>query len=76
MTPKRVVPLAIVSPVRDEAEYVRHTLDAMVAQSVQPQEWLFVDGASSDSAGYSSRHTRTGIWGFESSAATAGALAN
>jgi len=48
MPSKRVVPLAIVSPVRDEAEYVRSTLDAMVAQTVQPQEWLFVDDGSTD----------------------------
>ena len=48
MPPKRVVPLAIVSPVRDEGKYVRNTLDAMVAQTVQPQEWLFVDDGSTD----------------------------
>ena len=27
MTPTRVVPLAIISPVRDEAQFVRNTLD-------------------------------------------------
>lgn len=43
-----VVPLAIISPVRDEAQYIRKTLDAMVAQTVQPQEWLFVDDGSTD----------------------------
>lgn len=48
MPPTPVVPLAIVSPVRDEGKYVRHTLDAMVAQTVQPQEWLFVDDGSTD----------------------------
>jgi poly-beta-1,6-N-acetyl-D-glucosamine synthase len=48
MPPKRVVPVAIVSPVRDEAKYVRNTLDAMVAQTVQPLEWLFVDDGSRD----------------------------
>lgn len=48
MTPTRVAPLAIISPVRDEAQFVRNTLDAMVAQSVRPQEWLFVDDGSTD----------------------------
>jgi glycosyltransferase involved in cell wall biosynthesis len=43
-----VVPLAIISPVRDEREYVRNTLDAMVAQTVYPVEWLFVDDGSTD----------------------------
>jgi glycosyltransferase involved in cell wall biosynthesis len=48
MTTARVAPLAIISPVRDEARFVRNTLDAMVAQTVRPQEWLFVDDGSSD----------------------------
>ena len=48
MTPSRVAPLAVISPVRDEADYIRRTLDAMVAQSVLPEEWLFVDDGSKD----------------------------
>jgi biofilm PGA synthesis N-glycosyltransferase PgaC len=61
MTAERVVPLAVISPVRDEARYVRHTLDAMVAQTVRPQEWLFVDDGSTDDTraiieSYASRH--------------------
>ena len=61
MTAKPVVPLAIISPVRDEAKYVRNTLEAMLTQTVQPQEWLFVDDGSTDDtqaiiASYSARH--------------------
>ena len=48
MTAPPVVPLAVISPVRDEEEYVRKTLDSMVAQTVQPQEWLLVDDGSTD----------------------------
>ena len=48
MTSRRVAPLAVISPVRDEARYVRHTLDAMISQTVRPQEWLFVDDGSTD----------------------------
>lgn len=48
MTDKPVVPLAIISPVRDEARYVRNALEAMLAQTVRPQEWLFVDDGSTD----------------------------
>jgi glycosyltransferase involved in cell wall biosynthesis len=44
----RVAPLAIVSPVRNEAKLVRLTLDAMLAQTIRPQEWLFVDDGSTD----------------------------
>jgi glycosyltransferase involved in cell wall biosynthesis len=48
MTPTQVAPIAVVSPVRDEARYLRHTLDAMLGQTVRPQEWLFVDDGSTD----------------------------
>jgi len=44
----RVAPIAIVSPVRDEAQYIRLTLDSMVAQTLRPQEWLLVDDGSKD----------------------------
>ncbi len=48
MTQQPVVPLAVISPVRDEARFVRKTLEAMLAQTVRPQEWLFVDDGSTD----------------------------
>lgn len=44
----RVAPLAVISPVRDEAAHVQRTLDAMLAQTLRPQEWLFVDDGSKD----------------------------
>ena len=70
MTAKPVVPLAIVSPVRDEASHVRHTLEAMLAQSVQPQEWLFVDDGSTDATrsiieSYAARHSWIRVIGRE-----------
>lgn len=48
MTEPRVAPLLVVSPVRNEARYIRHTLDAMVAQVVRPAEWIVVDDGSTD----------------------------
>lgn len=48
MSEAPLVPLVIISPVRNEAQYVRNTLDAMVAQTVRPAEWLFVDDGSTD----------------------------
>lgn len=44
----RIVPLVIISPVRDESALITKTLDAMVAQTVWPVEWLFVDDGSKD----------------------------
>jgi poly-beta-1,6-N-acetyl-D-glucosamine synthase len=43
-----VASLVVISPVRDESLFVRYTLEAMLTQSVRPQEWLFVDDGSVD----------------------------
>lgn len=48
MNPDNVAALVVISPVRDEAKYVRNTLDAMVSQTVRPREWLFIDDGSTD----------------------------
>lgn len=48
MTSQAIAPLVVISPVRDEAKFVSNTLEAMVAQTVRPQEWLFVDDGSTD----------------------------
>jgi glycosyltransferase involved in cell wall biosynthesis len=46
--PPIVASLVVISPVRDESLFVKYTLDAMLAQTVRPQEWLFVDDGSVD----------------------------
>ncbi len=38
----------LISPVRDEAEFARRTLDSIVEQSEPPAKWLIVDDGSSD----------------------------
>ncbi|MEI2414843.1 glycosyltransferase family A protein [Orrella sp. JC864] len=43
-----VIPLVVISPVRDEAQYLRRTMDAMVAQTLRPVEWILVDDGSKD----------------------------
>ena len=40
--------LCVISPVRDEAQYARRTLDSMVAQTVRPDRWIIVDDGSTD----------------------------
>ncbi|KIC41656.1 glycosyl transferase family 2 [Ruegeria sp. ANG-R] len=38
----------LISPCRNEAEYMRRTLDSVVAQTVQPARWIIVDDGSTD----------------------------
>jgi glycosyltransferase involved in cell wall biosynthesis len=38
----------LISPCRDEADYMRQTLDSVVAQSVRPAKWVIVDDGSTD----------------------------
>jgi glycosyltransferase involved in cell wall biosynthesis len=51
----------LISPCRDEAEYMRQTLDSVVGQTVQPALWVIVDDGSTDEtprilAEYAQRH--------------------
>jgi poly-beta-1,6-N-acetyl-D-glucosamine synthase len=51
----------LISPGRNEANYMRHTLDSVIAQSVQPARWVIVDDGSTDEspaimAEYAARH--------------------
>lgn len=41
----------IVTPVRDEEAYIRHTLESVIAQTIQPSEWVIVDDGSTDATG-------------------------
>lgn len=51
----------IVSPCRNEAEYMRRTLDSVIAQTERPARWVIVDDGSTDEtprilADYAARH--------------------
>jgi poly-beta-1,6-N-acetyl-D-glucosamine synthase len=51
----------VISPGRDEAQYMRRTLDSVVAQTVRPTLWVIVDDGSTDEtpqilAEYAARH--------------------
>lgn len=51
----------IISPCRNEADFMRQTLDTVVAQSVRPARWVIVDDGSTDAtpgilAEYAARH--------------------
>ncbi len=40
--------LLVISPCRDEAEYMRQTLETMVGQTFRPRLWVIVDDGSTD----------------------------
>jgi len=51
----------LISPCRNEADYMRQTLDTVIAQSVRPAKWIIVDDGSTDETPgilqeYSQRH--------------------
>jgi biofilm PGA synthesis N-glycosyltransferase PgaC len=51
----------VISPCRNEAQYMRRTLDSIVAQTVRPALWVIVDDGSTDAtpeilAEYTARH--------------------
>jgi biofilm PGA synthesis N-glycosyltransferase PgaC len=51
----------VISPCRDEANYMRETLDSVIRQSIQPAKWIIVDDGSTDStpqilAAYCAKH--------------------
>jgi biofilm PGA synthesis N-glycosyltransferase PgaC len=51
----------LISPCRDEADYMRQTLDSVVAQSLRPARWVIIDDGSTDEtpkilAEYASKH--------------------
>lgn len=43
--------ILIISPVKDEAEYLERTINSMVAQTLQPALWIIVNDGSSDRTG-------------------------
>ncbi len=52
----------IITPVRDEAQYIEKTIGSVVSQTVLPVEWVIVDDGSTDSTGeiitsYAKRHS-------------------
>jgi|GEM_PF-90729 len=41
----------IISPVRDEEQFIRYTLDSVVNQTIKPVEWVIVNDGSTDRTG-------------------------
>jgi glycosyltransferase involved in cell wall biosynthesis len=45
---QKVAKLLVVSPVRNEGEFLQQTIDSMVTQAVRPAAWIIVDDGSTD----------------------------
>ena len=45
------VKLIIITPVRNEEEYIRSTVESVLAQTVLPYKWVIVDDGSTDETG-------------------------
>ena len=44
-------PYLLISPCRDEAQFMRATLDTVVNQTILPEKWIIVDDGSTDGTG-------------------------
>lgn len=54
---------AVISPVRDEEEYLQCTIDSMISQTVPPSKWMIVDdGSTDDTYRIASRAAREHDW--------------
>ncbi len=47
-TPSAAYKYVLITPARDEATYIRKTLEAIVAQTVRPLKWVIVSDGSTD----------------------------
>ena len=61
LTSGRKPTYVVITPVRDEEEYLRLTIESMIAQSLLPTEWIIVNDGSKDGTGaiideYASRY--------------------
>src|SRR5215831_15855299 len=51
----------LISPCRNEAAFMRQTIESVLAQSVRPSQWIIVDDGSTDATaeilrGYAAQH--------------------
>ena len=53
----------LISPCRNEANYMRQTLDTVIAQSIRPAKWIIVDDGSTDETpGILHEHSQRHDW--------------
>jgi len=45
------IPYVIISPLRNEAEYIQNTIESVLSQTIRPTQWIIVDDGSTDATG-------------------------
>jgi biofilm PGA synthesis N-glycosyltransferase PgaC len=54
---------AVISPVRNEAQFIGQTIQAMINQTIKPSEWIIVnDGSTDETAEIVSRYAELHPW--------------
>lgn len=62
-TQQSLLPYVVITPVRNEAEYIEKTLQSMVSQTHPPAEWVIVnDGSTDDTAAIVTRYASDYPW--------------
>lgn len=53
----------LISPCRNEADFMRQTLDSVVSQSIRPEKWVIIDdGSTDDTPGILSEYANQHDW--------------
>jgi biofilm PGA synthesis N-glycosyltransferase PgaC len=59
----KVVDYVVISPVRNEEQYLSFTIKSMVAQSIRPKWWIIVNDGSTDQTGQIAEEAaRSNLW--------------
>lgn len=51
MNAARTGPYVVITPARDEAEYIERTIESMLRQTLRPAQWIIVNDGSGDGTG-------------------------
>jgi len=60
---RKDIQFVVITPVRDEEQHLKGTIESVVAQTIRPAEWIIVDDGSTDgTASIIAEYARTHSW--------------
>lgn len=63
MNPDLTPEYVVITPIKNEGEFIEKTLHSMIQQSIKPREWIIVnDGSTDDTADIVARYTAHHSW--------------